>query len=672
MKITEDNSIVVPRGIRYIGLWEDFELFDFPYILDKQIPGCGFTEYCITSPEFNTILCSPRKILLENKHDQHPGDTFLVVNEYDPSPGIDRDIAGKKPDLSFKVDEQEKEKASEEDKTKVYSKIRIDLCEYIERMGREGKPIKILVTYDSFRIVKGILQIFNNFDQYRVIIDEFQSIFTDSRFKASTELEFVTELQDVQKVCYVSATPMMKDYLCQVDEFKDLPYYELDWSTEDPGRIIKPVIHTRTCQSSDEAGKMVILPYLDGDFETAILEDGSKLQSKEAVLFVNSVNNICSIIKKTGLKPEQCNILVANTSANLKKIQRRLGKKFAIGKVPLRNEPRKMFTFCTRTVYLGADFYSDNARSFIISDANVQTLAVDISLDLPQILGRQRLGENPWRNEASFYFRSLTKKNREEIGKTDFDEIVEEKVKKTNFLIDAYNTASYNPQLALIDKYARDIDNSVYKFDYVAINKNLEKGSGKIPVLNKLVLISERRAYDIQGIDYKNRFSVFSAIDAQFNTSEINDELNAKNFYEDYEKCGGNISARLKYICELGLSDEAFSRVLCIVDSKTRSYLNLGKDILRASGYNTTDINKVIHDKEVNLDDVIYSEFKEGDKLITAEMRKKLQKIYDEHNMRSRKAQAKDMNNWFEMKTGKFKDQEGNWKNGFELTKKIK
>ncbi len=66
-----------------------------------------------------------------------------------------------------------------------------------------------------------------------------------------------------------------------------------------------------------------------------------------------------------------------------------------------------MFTFCTRTVYLGADFYSECARSFIFSDSNIDTLAVDISDDLPQILGRQRLFENPWKNDAVFYYRSI-------------------------------------------------------------------------------------------------------------------------------------------------------------------------------------------------------------------------------------------------------------------------
>ena len=70
-----------------------------------------------------------------------------------------------------------------------------------------------------------------------------------------------------------------------------------------------------------------------------------------------------------------------------------------------------MFTFCTRTVYLGADFYSTNARSFIFSDANIDCLSVDISMDLEQILGRQRLIENPWKDYAKVFIRTLSKKN---------------------------------------------------------------------------------------------------------------------------------------------------------------------------------------------------------------------------------------------------------------------
>lgn len=80
-----------------------------------------------------------------------------------------------------------------------------------------------------------------------------------------------------------------------------------------------------------------------------------------------------------------------------------------------------MFTFCTRTVYLGADFYSLCARSFIFSDSNIDSLAVDISEDLPQILGRQRLliilGKF-----SHFYYRSTA--NYREMKAEDFQKII--------------------------------------------------------------------------------------------------------------------------------------------------------------------------------------------------------------------------------------------------------
>lgn len=101
-----------------------------------------------------------------------------------------------------------------------------------------------------------------------------------------------------------------------------------------------------------------------------------------------------------------------------------------------------MFTFCTRTTYLGADFYSDNARSVILSDANVDCLAVDISLDLPQILGRQRLTENPWKNSAEFYYKSLTDKNKNKMTEEKFNAVIAEKKRMTESLLQTWNQTS--------------------------------------------------------------------------------------------------------------------------------------------------------------------------------------------------------------------------------------
>ena len=257
-------------------------------------------------------------------------------------------------------------------------------------------------------------------------------------------------------------------YLEMLEEFKNLPYYELDWEALEPGRVSRPTLYVKNLVSVYTEVKPIIKSYLEGKFEYRYVkqEDGEveKIESKEAVFYVNSVNNITSIIKRAGLTPEQVNILVANTPDNTKKIHKRIGKGFNIGTVPLRDEPRKMFTFCTRTVYLGADFYSNNARSFVVSDANIDTLAVDISLDLPQILGRQRLIENPWRNEATLFFKPIKGANKkpEEV----FNKKIEEKERKSLSLLSSYDQVAAENKGDLSEAYETIATLEHYKKNY--------------------------------------------------------------------------------------------------------------------------------------------------------------------------------------------------------------
>ena len=655
-------KINVPKGIRYISQWNDFKLEQFPHILDKQIPGCGFTEWCITNPD-NVILCSPRKILLENKEEQHSGEVFRVINEYDKGLNVDKDLSIRsimrsRPDMS----QQETIDAT------AFSEIKQNLLNYIQSRKSQNLPIKILVTYDSFRIIKTILENFGLFQDFQVIIDEFQSIFTDSRFKSSTEVNFVSALQGVQRVCYVSATPMMREYLDLLDEFKDLLFYELDWETLDNTRVVKPNLHVRVVSSIVTKAREIIQTYLDGKFEKSFSK-GYEVQSNEAVIYVNSVNNILLIIKKCGLTPDQCNILCSNTPENLKKVKRKLGRKWSIGKVPLRDEPRKMFTFCTRTVYLGADFYSTCARSFILSDANIQTLAVDISLDLPQILGRQRLSENPWKNEAEFYYKAIVDKNNHKVNQDSFKAEIKRKLIETQKLLDAFSDTRKSSKDTLADRYKKLAATFNYSDDYVAVD---EVSGSMMPVQNRLVIVAEKRAFDIQKYDYADRFSVFNTIDQSLEgTADIQVNLEVTKFLSLYRDCKNDIMKRIRLFCETNLSDKARDRVVSLVDEKTRTYYSLGLGILSKTSYDLKDFDRLLSESQLDLSDSIYQEFKEGIKLSKADIKSKLQNIYESSGSK-RKAKASDLEEYFELKSCKVKNsQTGKWENGFELVKKI-
>jgi hypothetical protein len=647
------NDYVVPRGIRFISeLGTDFRFYKFPVkcIINKQLPGCGFTEYCLRGPE-NVILCSPRKMLLENKKDQHGRDVYLVVNELEKELTVDKDLN--------KVDKTRSQvfidtlKEVVHGKDTVYNRLMNEIKDYLnERKYLGDKPCKILVTYDSYRIVKDILESLGIFQSFYTVIDEFQTILHDSKFKSNTELEFLDILKQSHSALFVSATPMLEEYLNMLDEFDGLPYINMDWASQDPTRVLKPSLKVLTMKSVGTKLPEIIQSYKDGNFERAVrIVNGypREIISDEAVFYVNSVNHIVSIIKKCDLQPEEVNILCSNTPENLKKIQRKLGKKFTIGKIPLKGVKPKMFTFCTRTVYLGADFNSLCARSFIFSDSNIDSLAVDISEDLPQILGRQRLFENPWKNEATFYYRSTC--DYRKISQEEFDKELERKKKSTNNLLRSFESAPDDAKHDLAERYQTLARTQNYKDDYIAVNEH--QRSNLVPVLNNLVLVNEIRAFKIQQIDYKDRFTVFSTI---YNTLSPDDIVNQEvsRFLEQYQKFG-TFKSKLKYLCEYSFNDAMTNIILDQIgehDNIKSYYLALGPEKLRALGYNKTYIEKelgIVTFSQELLESNIYSEFKVGDKITLSDIKSRLEVLYKSINYDAT-PKAKDLENYFNVK----------------------
>ena len=647
------NDYIVPRGIRFISeLGTDFRFYKLPVkcIINKQLPGCGFTEYCLRGPE-NVILCSPRKMLLKNKKDQHSREVYLVVNELEKEAEVDKDLS--KVDKTRSQVFMEKLDEMVNGKDTVYNRLMNEIKDYLnERKYLGDKPCKILVTYDSYRIVKDILESLGIFQSFYTIIDEFQTILHDSKFKSNTELDFLYHLHQSHSALFVSATPMLEEYLNMLDEFDGLPYINMDWGKEDSTRVLKPSLKVLTMKSVGTKLPEIIDSYKSGNFESAIrMVNGypTRVISDEAVFYVNSVNHITSIIKKCDLQPEEVNILCSDTPENLKRIQKKLGKRFTIGEVPLKGVKPKMFTFCTRTVYLGADFYSTCARSFIFSDSNIDSLAVDISEDLPQILGRQRLFENPWKNEAIFYYRSTC--DYRKISQEEFDKELERKKKATNDLLLSYNSTPEKARLTVAERYQTLARTQNYKDDYIAVNEH--QSGTLIPVLNNLVLVNEIRAFKIQQIDYKDRFTVFSTIYSTLSPDDIiNQEVS--RFLEQYQKFG-TFKSKLKYLCECSFNDTMTNIILDQIgehDNIKSYYLALGPQKLRALKYDRYYIEKelgVVTFSQELLESNIYSEFKVGDKITLSDIKSRLEVLYKSINYDAT-PKAKDLENYFNVK----------------------
>ena len=370
--------------------------------------------------------------------------------------------------------------------------------------------------------------------------------------------------------------------------------------------------------------------------------------------------------------PDEVCILCSDTPNNQKRISKKLDKKrqgieYKIEKVPTRGETRKMFTFCTRTVYLGADFYSDNARTFIVSDANIDTLAVDITLDLPQIMGRQRLEENPWKDEAILYVRPLVKSK--VISAEEFRAWIKKKVDETNDLLDSYSTSpSEKTKASLINVYSREVNGNNYRYNYVSINQHA--GSKPVPAFNSLVLIAEKRAFDIQQLDYKDRFTVFNKLLDQCNITQ-NQSMEVQLFIQKFNSIP--TVERLKFLCT---SDENFTAeeweyIFSEIPNFYRNiYLGLGPERCKALGYNYSrakaDYETKFFDISIIRDNIL-SNFSVGDKVSNSEVKKRLKKIYE--NVGYKKTpKASVLGDFFEIKSIKIKEGDS-WVNGIEILK---
>lgn len=641
------HYLKVPVGTQYIGNWKDYVMPIGHCIVDKGVTGCGYTEMCLTDSH-NVILCSPRKMLLENKRDQHvkKGDKNILYleNSY-----------------------HEKQKNGEV--IDMRQRFRDTIYEHIKTCAALGQPVKFMITYDSAKYLIEYLKDSGNLDNYYIVADEFQSIFLDSFFKADIENNFVQDLQDCKNVIYLSATPMLDKYLEQVPEFANLDYYKIDWSESGYVETIK-LQHKRVRNLATEAER-IIQQYLIGEYPILVLDNGDVVQSKEAVLYFNSVAEILKIIKKCNLTPDQCNILCANDDTNVQKIRKSLKKGWNIGSIPLKGEQNKMFTFCTKTVYVGADFYSDNASTYIFADPNLRNLALDISLDLPQIVGRQRDRNNYFKNYITIFYKTLSegKINTRE----DFDEIQQERRKDTATALGIYAKCTAVEQ----DKYLRQIRKLIelnkYSEDFVGISRKTG-----LPVYNKFIELANERAWEVSQKEYQDQITVTKAFEALANTipSELRtkDDIIIDEFLEGKFYSTGNFSKKMRAYCEFVDKYKEDTYIMGIVnakitDPKFRSYYNLlGTEGCRANSFQESIIKSILMDN-VNKDILsieIYNTFKPGTRMLKKDIKQMLGDIYNRINI-STSPKAIDLGKWFEIKEIKILDNSNKWSNGFEI-----
>ena len=661
-KDIDKKEIHVPEYVNFISDWKDYEYPKGHCIVDKGICGCGYTEYCLTN-KYPTILCSPRKLLLENKFKKHlvEGDVnvYYFKNEKESSVKFDSGLTKEEiQELSEKILNNNfgdtidtNEKQDYLNTLKGLLKSWLDDC-----LKNEIYNPKILVTYDSLYHVVDVLEKNYDITQFNVVIDEFQAIWSDSAFKADVELDFVSLLKQkrdiIPNVIYLSATPMLDRYLGIMEYFKDLTFYRLIWPEDKVETIL---IDWKPTQSINNSCSKIIKQYKAGLFPKKVLPDKSIHESREVVFFLNSVKNICDIIRQNNLTPDECNIICAETPYNKKKL-RKIGKNFTYGSIPLENEPNKMFTFCTRTAYLGADFYSDCASIVVCSNININTLSLDVSLDLPQIAGRQRNVSNVFRNQIVVF---LCGKNKDESNITveQFFEKDKEKDEDTNLILAGYNRQSKKEKIATTKMYRAAIMNGGNNINYVGIDSNTGMAT-----YNHFARIAFIRAFEISRPQYLSETIIRrddEGLRREFTTGKTDIDKEVldliESFRDEFNK-DKNFIRRMRLFCELvknysNIYKEYYDCFLPIIPRNYINYMNLlGVDKIIASSCQESILNNLV---EISVGSTaikkeVLSKFEVGKSYSKSEIKTELNSIYDKLGI-NKTGKASDLYEFFDM-----------------------
>lgn len=502
-------------------------------ILNKKRTGCGATSVVLENSE-DVIVCCPTVQLIKNKVSQYPQERCSYVLL-----GV---LEGVFP---------------------------IHIREYITKCREEyNQPIKIMVTYNSFGKVKEALE--DDIYNYKIIVDEYQELLDSCIYREQIILDLLRDLRPLNNtnVTYLSATPTPLNY--RPDELVGLTDYEIIWNNEE---LIKP-IRLKTNKPLMPVVNM-ILSHRQG-FPLEI--EGNRVE--EYFFFINSVTAIKTIINKAGLTNEEVKVICAPSDKNRRTLEGTL--------ISDLSSPNKTFNFCTKTVFCGADFYSNAGLTVIVSSGSNKNTMLDIATDIQQIAGRIRTSTNPFKNIIYHIFNTgISCQSQDE-----FDTWLNERMESAQNYINAYDRATSEAErnsfierlrgdkdeLALYDSATNDMKLNTlkinhFKYKFSSIDNVYRSGTGL------------REAYLRAGFD----LSIAQQWE-QITSSYINNMNGTPRFELQYEEylAEKERARRFGGVTDRSREIESQNPLVAL------AYQYLAPEKVRALRYNSTDIRNHI------------------------------------------------------------------------------
>ena len=619
--IGNKTKLSIPQGLTHVTQWVDengnYVISQFcsrgRIIVNKGATGCGFTSWCLWSP-IDTILVSPRTMLIRDKLD---------------------DKQDKPVDYEYYYFNREVVKNKQKDITELEHEFTV----YLQNRTNDGKPLKILVTYDSFVNLADMMERFGmDLNGFCITIDESHCLVKDVKLKENSSEPVIPRMLE-RLFCYpnllfISATPIV-DYIQYIPEFRgnEVLYYELEWSnamaiTYKNRKVRSSLqafdeIYDHWVKHTDPNGVHVFDEYYQGQTAT---------YSYEAVIFLNSVKDICSIlqkyIKKDGIiKPTDVTVICRDSGVNEAKLHRVDSSLNVTVRIPKKGEYHRTWTFVTRTAFEGSDFCSLSASTYVITNYNISCLCLDIASDIPQIIGRQRLEENPFRCKVTIYYT-----NKDDFDDEEYEKMQAEKDLETSNQISLWANACDDLKETALKNLEKLIAGDPNANDVRIINGQ--------PQYTELLRIAEDYSRDIF-LNHAKWYVIQSTQCKQY-SQPIKDLLT-------HLQQPSASATKISCICQCVMSGQNPQDVYEMLFREGFSYIayyfnQLPLDRIIANGYNTTKMDNEINSRQQSnvVAAKVAEKFKEKKIYSSKEAKSALQEVYNSMNL-NQTAKATDL-----------------------------
>lgn len=506
------------------------------------------------------------------------------------------------------------------------------------------KGDKILVTWNS--ISKLVRALGSEVGKYRLAIDEAHKIIDAGAFRTDAIQDVIDNYKFFNSVVLGTATPIDDKYMHH--EFKDLNRITIKWFNLEP----VSVNYSRYSQKDIiRVGSIIGINHIAG------FTDGN------AHIFINSVTSIGKIIRllrnSKDFDLKKIRVIASISDFNKEKLKRFSGLEVSISSI---NDEVKKVNFYTSTAFEGCDIFDEYGKTYIIVDGHQDCTKINITTQLPQIIGRIRDSKSKNKVELIYspnmYLNNVTK---DEFEKELFKIKNEAKFRIKHFedgLNKTFDLVSYTQDFFNYSQTNQFIINRNGKFSFndLAYYNELHN----YETINKIYYV-QKMEIEVNGKkkkvipDGKSVVKEYNSIAYKYNPSpkiEIKGLNNlllskkvsfselCKEYIEFKEKCKFDITGKIKSL-------EEFEPLL------RKAYDKLGTHKMKALKF-----RKSLIDREILLKDQISSKevkivemlkLRNGEWISAEELKKKLQEIYDMLGL-NKKAKSTDVNLYFSCK----------------------